>query len=96
MAWDGKERRDFETRKEDLVQAVVCAVRDEVALLSVSETVHRDHHAFITAWLDDQRMRKDRAEKIKTQVWGWFIISILGGAGTGAYKVFNFLREHLK
>jgi len=94
--WRGEERRDFETRKADLVEAVVCAVRSEVSLLSVPEEVHRDHHAFITEWLQAQRAKRERAEKIKTQVGGWAIITLLSGIGTGAYQAALYIKEHLK
>ena len=92
--WSGEERRLNE--REELVKAVVCAIREEAAPGGISPDLHREQHAFLTEWIEEQRIRKERREKIKTQVFGWAIVTALGSIGTAAYHGFNYLREHLK
>jgi hypothetical protein len=92
--WNGEERR--KQAREDLVKAVVCAIREESAVGGVSPEDHRAHHEFMREWIEEQRVKKERREKIKTQVFGWAIVSALGSVGTAVYHGAMWLREHLK
>jgi hypothetical protein len=91
----GQDRRGPE-RTDELVRAVVVAVRAEVASQIMPEEIHREHHAFMTEWIAAEKRRQDRLEKIKTQVGGWAIISILSTIGTLAYQGFLWAKEHYK
>lgn len=62
---------------------------------SISEEAHRSHHAFLDAWIEEIEIKKERREKVKTQVVGWGIITILGGIGTGAYHLYLYVIAHL-
>ncbi len=91
----GHDRRK-EERDDDLVRAVVVAVREEVAAHGIPDELHREHHAFMTAWIDEQKRKRERHEKIKAQVGGWLIITILSSIGTLAYQGFLWAKEHYK
>lgn len=90
--WDGEDRRKDD--REELVRAVVCAIRSET--LSIPEEQHREQHAFLAEWIEEIRLKRERREKIKTQVMGWGAVTILGSIGTAAYNAALYLREHLK
>lgn len=93
--WTGEERRRGE-RHEELVKAVVCAIREEAVIGGISAEQHREQHAFISEWMEEMRIKRERREKIKTQVFGWAIVSALGSIGTAAYHGASWLKEHLK
>lgn len=79
-----------------IAKAVACAVREELASLTVPEDMHREHHEFIREYIEERRIKRERAEKIKTQVMGWGVVTLLGSIGTGFYHSIQFLKEHLK
>ncbi len=60
------DRRDYSS----LAAAIGSAIREEMAKLTVPEEIHREHHAFVAEWLEQQRRKRERAEKIKAQVGG--------------------------
>ena len=93
-AWDGEDRR--KRSREDLVHAVVCAIREEASFGGVDAEIHREQHAFIAEWIEEIKRKRERREKIKTQVAGWAVVSALGSIGTGAYHAAIYLKEHLK
>lgn len=82
--------------RDALVASIAAAVRDELSCLTVPEEMHREHHDFIREYIEERRIKRERVEKIKTQVMGWGIVSLLGGIGTGVYHSFQYLRDHLK
>lgn len=92
--WDGVDRRKSE--REELVRAVVCAIRDETVLGGIPASEHAEQHAFLHEWIEEIKRKRERREKIRTQVTGWAIVTILGSIGTGAYNAAIYLREHLK
>lgn len=93
--YPGIDRRKVE-RDDDLVRAVVVAVRDEVASQLMPEELHREHHALIAEMLEEMKRKRERNEKIKAQVGGWAIITALSGIGTGAYQAFQWAKDHIK
>lgn len=93
--YTGADRRRSD-REQDLVRAVVVAVRAEVAAQVMPEELHREHHAFINEWIAERTEKRKRMEKIKASVGGWMIISALSGMGTAAYQGFNWVKEHMK
>jgi len=86
------DRRDYSSLAADIGSAI----REEMAKLTVPEEIHREHHAFVAEWLEQQRRKRERAEKIKTQVGGWAIVTLLGGIGKLGYDAFLYFKEHLK
>ena len=78
----------------ELAAEIVEALRSEYHGIPAEQ--HMEDHEFVREWITKQRLRNERAEKIKTQVGGWAIISFLGGIGSAAYHAFQYLREHLK
>lgn len=49
---------------------------------NVSESQHKEHHAFIQQWIDKEKRRLELLEKVKAQVIGWGVISALVGMVT--------------
>lgn len=92
--WDGIERRKSE--REELVKAVVCAIRDESLIGGVPPAEHAEQHAFLHEWIEEIKAKRARRERIKTNVIGGAILLILGSVGTLATNAFTYMREHLK
>lgn len=93
--YDGTDRRKVQ-RDDELVRAVVVAVREEVAAQGIPDELHREHHAFMTAWISEQKRRQERSEKIKAQVGGWAIVTVLGAIGKGTWELWHLAQEHWK
>lgn len=55
---------------------------------------HLIHHSYIDQLLDERAERRVRMEKIKTSVFGWLVITVLGGIGTAIYSLFRTASEH--
>ena len=91
-----EERRKNKGDRESLVTAIACAVRTEIACLTVPEELHREHHDFIKTWIERQKRKDERWDKIKTQVGGWGIIAFLSGVGKGVYEAALLIKEHWK
>ncbi len=77
------ERRDASSR-DSLVADIACAIRSELAGLTVPEDIHREHHEFIREWIEERKIKRARSEKIRTQVSGWALVSALSAIGTCA------------
>lgn len=92
--WDGSDRR--KNSRDELVKAVVCAIRDEAMIAGIPADEHREQHAFLHEWIEEIKRKRERREKIRTQVTGWAIVTGLGAIGTGAYNAAIYLRDHLK
>lgn len=86
------ERRDYSW----LADAVARSMREELAKLTVPEDIHKEHHAYIAEMVEAAKRKRERAEKIKTQVGGWAIVTLLGGIGKLGYDAFLYFKEHLK
>jgi len=61
---------------------------------TASSKLHEKHHAFIDILLDERKRKQERNEKIKAQVYGWGIItmitSILSGIG---YAMYHYIKH---
>lgn len=86
------ERRDYSA----LASAVAQAMREELAKLTVPEQIHAEHHAYISEMVEAAKRKRERVEKIKTQVGGWAVVAILGSIGKFGIDAFLYLKEHLK
>lgn len=53
-----------------------------------ADSTHADHHRFIQLCIEREERRRSRWEKIRTQVAGWGIISLLAAIGTAVYQTF--------
>ena len=92
--WNGVDRR--KCNRDDFVKSVVCAIREEALIAGIDVEAHKEQHRFIEEWIEEVKIKRERREKIKTQVMGWGIVSVLGSIGTGVYHSIIYLREHLK
>ena len=92
--WNGVERRT--KSQADFVKSVICAIREEALIGGIDVEAHKEQHRFIEEWIEEIKLKRERREKIKTQVMGWGIVSVLGSIGTGVYHSIIYLREHLK
>ena len=77
------ERNQF---KDEIVESFRQALHDE---RSIDDETHRDHHNYIKMIVLKEKIKADRNEKIKAQVFGWGIITALGSIGTGVYHFFT-------
>jgi len=70
---------------EDLKKAL-----EEVldARAPVDKETHIKHHKFIDVLIEEWEKKKERNEKIKTQVMGWGVILLLGAIGKAVYHYF--------
>ena len=57
----------------------------------VDKDTHIKHHEFIDVLLEEHKIKKQRKEKIKTQVIGWSIIAVLSAIGTAVYHWFEHM-----
>lgn len=88
MSADRSERRVRTLTDED-VRAIALAFE---AFRSVPYEEHREHHEFISAWIARQRRKDETVEKVRAQLAGWGIITLLGGIG---FAVWEFVKKHL-
>lgn len=93
--YHGPDRRSTQ-RNDELVQAVIVAVRAEVASQIMPEDIHREHHELIAEMIADMKRKRERSEKVKAQLAGWAIITVLSGIGTGVYQLAVWMKEHIK
>lgn len=70
--------------------------REEALIGGMDFETHREQHRFIEEWIEEIKLKRERREKLKTQVMGWSIITILGSIGTAVYHAIIYLRDHLK
>ena len=87
------------TLDDEDVEKIVRAMRSstcerECAVESIP--MHAKQHEVLERWIENDTRQQERTEKIKTQVMGWSIVTLLGGVGTGIYQAFRFLREYLR
>jgi hypothetical protein len=68
---------------DDDVEAI-CVRLQEFSGLTPEE--HRDHHNAFAAYIEAQRRKVEFREKIKQQVGGWVIISVLSFIGYAAWN----------
>ncbi len=47
---------------------------------------HRDHHRAVQIWLEHENRRLEFREKVKQQIGGWMIISILSAIGYASWN----------
>lgn len=95
QSWDGIDRRGAGAQQQ-LVAAIAQAIRDEMSSLTVPEDQHREHHEFIRTWIDRERARAARRDRLREKVSGWLIVSALGAVGTGVYNAAIYIRGHLR
>lgn len=57
---------------------------------------HDKQHEVLERWIEIDIARRERNEKIKATVLGGTILAVLGGIGSGALAVMNYLKDHLK
>ncbi len=58
----------------------------------LSPEEHADHHATFRTWIERENRKAERNEKIKAQVGGWGIVTVLSGIG---YAVFEGAKQIL-
>lgn len=73
------------------IDALTCAIHG-----GVTPEEHIAHHAAIRTMINRENRKAERAEKLKVQIAGWGIVTILGSIGTGAYHGLQYIKEHLR
>lgn len=69
----------------------ICLRLTEFSGLSPQE--HRDHHDALTAFIAAHKMRTEFWEKVKQQVGGWAVISIMSAIGYAVWHWVLFVLE---
>lgn len=90
MSQSNSERRQRLLTDAD-IEALSVAVHG-----GVSPEEHIAHHAAIKTMIDRENRKAERAERLKTQVGGWAIITMLGLIGKATWTGWLYVRDHLK
>lgn len=69
----------------------ICQRLTEFSGLTPEE--HREHHTAFTAYIESQRRKAEFQDKVKQQVGGWLIITVLAGLGTAAWNGVRYFLE---
>lgn len=65
----------------------------EIIITERRQNWHDEHHEFIQTWIEKERRRQERSDKVMAQVTGWFYISIFTALGTAAYNAVSYLKS---
>lgn len=84
-----EERRKRVLSEEDLIALVDALAKSR----PIADDIHVQHHEFIGTWIKRVERRAETMDKIKAQVGGWTIITLLGGVG---YAVWDWVKAHLR
>ncbi|MEY4718474.1 MAG: hypothetical protein RL563_1092 [Pseudomonadota bacterium] len=52
----------------------------------IDAKLHGAHHDFVQRWIEKEKIKAERWEEIKRQVFGWGLIAIIGAIGTVVAK----------
>lgn len=63
---------------------------------TISEEKHVRHHDYLDYLEAKAKLKAERMEKIKTTVLGWFVITIIIGAGSVAWHGFVYFIKAAK
>lgn len=80
--------------ERDEMKAVLNEVLDERK--SISESTHRRDHEFVGDLVARAKRKNERFEKVKTNVLGWLVITIILGAGSVVWQWFIHLMKATK
>jgi hypothetical protein len=67
---------------EELREVVRAAMEEALS----AHTTHADHHEWIARMIEHDKIKRERLEKIKTQVFGWGILTILSAVGYAVWE----------
>jgi hypothetical protein len=56
---------------------------------------HSSHHNLFRDWLEKEKIKSERREKLKLQIVGSIIVGLTGGIGTGFYLAGKWVMAHL-
>lgn len=68
---------------------------DDIAALSLAihgatpPDEHAEHHRMFRLWIERENRKAEFREKVKAQVGGWTIITMLSGVGYAAWEGFR-------
>lgn len=80
-----------------LAVSIADTIKSELSAFTLPHEVHAEHHEFIKSWIEREKVKAERWEKIRVQVAGWGIVVALGWIGTVFYQYFwASLKEHMK
>ena len=65
--------------KDELKEVLDSALSD---IGWVDQKTHEEHHEFVRMLIKKEERKKERWEKVKTQVLGWGIVALIGAVGT--------------
>lgn len=75
-------------KNQERIDDVKLAIRDVLnERKGVDEATHSAHHKFVADEIDARARRQEIRDKVRAQVMGWGLISILAAIGAGAYQL---------
>lgn len=92
--WNGDERR--KTEREELVHAVICAIREEANIGIIPPDKHFRDHEFVGELIAEMRAKRERKEELKAKLGGGIILGALSSIATGTYHLAVYLKDHWK
>jgi len=82
---------DMTQREEikELVKEAVNSVLDDRS--RVDAVMHREHHEAVQRWIERENEKARITAKVKAQIFGWGIISIISAVGWAVWNAVKFL-----
>lgn len=69
------------------LKEVLCEILDEH--YGSNPELHEEHHRFVQTLLEKERHREEIRTKVESSVYGWLLITILGGLGLIVWNYFK-------
>lgn len=72
---------------EEKLKVIIESALEDRSRIDCQE--HQHHHEFISEFIEQERMKRERWEQIQRQVLGWGIIAIAGTVGSIVARKFG-------
>ena len=86
---------EHEQRKRALTDEDVAAIRSSL-YDTISQEEHEMHHNLFRDWLDKEKAKDVKVEKMKGQFFGGLILAATGSVGSLLYWIGTYVKEHWK
>lgn len=84
MTYDDTTERRHRVLTDADVQALATALHGPT-----TAEEHAEHHMMFRLWIERENRKAEFREKVKAQVGGWTIITVLSGIGYAAFEGFR-------
>lgn len=69
------------------LKEVLCEILDEH--YGSDPVLHEEHHRFVQSLIDKEKHKEDLRTKVESSVYGWLLITVLGGLGIIVWDYFK-------